>query len=251
LIRAVLIDLGDTLVYLTRPWDDVFQDNLESLFAFLRNRGLDADFQGFAKLFIREFERASTVSQFYKIEVPMQDIASRVLRKFKLKDPQGTLVDSAIMEFYKPEVEAWQPYPDAMETLTALRERKLKIGLISNAKSDWAVHEILQEHDLSKLFDVILTSAAMRMRKPKLDIFSRALAALDARPSEAVFVGDSLQADIIGAKTAGMRTIHVRRKPADHPHFVVPDVTVTSLTEALNQIVSWNSPPPERTILGA
>lgn len=250
MIRAVLIDLGDTLVHLSRPWDEVFQDNLESLYTFLRGRGLKTDFQDFAKLFIREFEHASTVSQFYKIEVPIQDIISKVLRKIKLKDLQGTLVHSAIMEFYKPEVEAWQLYPDALETLTALRERRYKMGLISNAKSDWAVREILQEHDLSKLFDVIMTSAAMRMRKPKLDIFSRALLALDAKASEAVFVGDSLQADIIGAKTAGMRTVHVRRKPVDHPHFVVPDVTVTSLTEALDQIISWSNASAEKVTSG-
>jgi len=235
-----LVDLGDTLIHLSRPWDDVFRDNLESLYTFLRNSGLNLDFQDFAKPFIREFEHASAISQFYKVEVPMEDTISRMLRKVKLRDSGGTLVHSAMTEFYKPEIEAWQLYPDTMETLTSLRSNGFKMGLISNAKSDWAVRAILERNDLTKFFGIIVTSAALRKRKPRLDLFSRALSALDAKASETVFIGDSLQADVIGAKTAGIRTIHVLRKPVDHAHFVVPDVTVTSLTEALSRISAWN-----------
>lgn len=236
----MLVDLGDTLVYLDRSWDEVFLDNLESLYAFFKEESLSLDFQVFAKLFIREFERASAVSQLHKVEVPMQDIISRVLRKTRLRDVSGTLVQDAIEHFYGPELDAWQAYPDTVETLTALRNMRLKMGLVSNSKSDWAVRAILEKHDLTKLFEVIVTSAAMRMRKPRVDVFMRALLALDAKPSETVFVGDSLEADIIGAKTAGIRSIHVQRKPADRPDFVVPDVAVTSLTQALAQIISWN-----------
>jgi len=251
LIRAVLVDLGDTLVHLNRPWDDVFLDNLDSLYAFFKESGLSLGFQEFARIFVREFERASTTSQLYKVEVPMQDIVSRVLRKIGLRNVGGTLVQDAIEEFYRPEVDAWQLYPDAMETLTALRGMRLKMGLVSNSKSDWAVHAILEKHDLSKLFDMIVTSAELRMRKPRLDIFTQALVALDAKSSETVFVGDSLQADIIGAKVAGIRSIHVRRKPEDDPHFVVPDVAVTSLAEALAQIINWNSASLRKEISGA
>jgi HAD superfamily hydrolase (TIGR01509 family) len=241
LIRAVLVDLGDTLVHLNRPWDEVFHDNVESLYAFLRSAGLDSDFQKFAKVFIREFERASALSQFYKVEVPMLDIVSRALHKIKFKDQQGTIAHNAMMAFYGPEIGSWQLYPDAVRTLTGLRSNRFKMGLISNAKSDWAVRAILEKLDVAKFFDVVVTSAAVRVRKPRLDIFSRALAALGVKAVETVFVGDSLQADILGAKTAGIGAIHVSRRPADHPHLVEPNVTVNSLSEALVQIVNWNS----------
>jgi HAD superfamily hydrolase (TIGR01662 family) len=239
LIRAVLVDLGDTLVHLSRPWDDVFQDNLESLYTYLKNAGLRSDFQDFAKTFIREFERASATSQFYKVEIPIQDIVSRVLRSTKLKNDSG-LVQNAIAAFYRPEIDAWQLYPDAVQTLTELRRNGFRLGLISNAKSDYAVRMILEKHDLTQFFGVILTSAAVGLRKPRTDIFSKALAALDTKPSEAVFVGDSLQADMLGARTAGIRSIHVLRKPIEDPRFVRPDVTVNNLNEALDQITSWN-----------
>jgi HAD superfamily hydrolase (TIGR01662 family) len=239
LIRAVLVDLGDTLVHLSRPWDGVFQDNLESLYTYLKSAGLKSDSQDFAKIFIREFEKASATSQFYKVEIPIQNIVSKVLRSAKLEHESG-LVQNAIVAFYRPEIESWQLYPDTVQTLTELRRNGFRLGLISNSKSDYAVRMILERHDLTQFFGVILSSAAVGLRKPRSDIFEKALAALDTKPSEAVFVGDSLQADMIGARTAGMRSIHILRKPVDHPHFVHPDVTVNNLNEALDQITSWN-----------
>jgi putative hydrolase of the HAD superfamily len=240
LIRAVLVDLGDTLVHLNRPWDDVFRDNLESLYTLLKSARLNRSFQEFAKVFIHEYERASALSQFYKVEVPMSDIISRVLSKIKIKDARGTLAHSAMMEFYTPELGSWETYPDTVKTLTELRDNGFKMGLISNTKSDWAVRAILAKLNIAKFFDVVVTSAALRVRKPRLDIFSRALAALDVKAAETVCVGDSLQADILGAKLAGIRAIYVSRASSDHPHYVVPNVTVKSLTEALVQIIKWN-----------
>jgi len=241
LIRAVLIDLGDTLVHLARPWDDVFRDNLESLYAYLRGEGLNSAFDEFAKIFIRGFESASTVSHFYKIEIPLQDIVSKTLRKSKFRQPDLAFVDSAVIEFYKPEIDAWELYPDTVETLSALHDSGFDLGLISNSKSDWAVRAILDKHGLRRFFKVIVTSAALRKRKPRPDPFAEALSGLGVKPSEAVFVGDSLQADILGARTFGIRSIHVLRKPIEHPLLVVPEATVNSLSEALEQITRWNS----------
>lgn len=241
MIRAVLIDLGDTLVHLARPWDDVFRDNLESLYSYLRGEGLNSAFDEFAKIFIRGFEGASTVSHFYKIEIPMQEIVSKTMRKVKFREPGLAFVDGAVMEFYKPEIDAWELYPDTLETLGALEDAGFDLGLISNSKSDWAVHAILDKHGLRKFFKVIVTSAGIRKRKPRPDPFVEALKGLGAKPSETVFVGDSLEADILGAKTMGIRSIHILRKPVEHPLLVVPEVTVNNLTEALEQITRWNS----------
>jgi HAD superfamily hydrolase (TIGR01662 family) len=239
LIRAVLIDLGDTLVHMSRPWDDVFRQNVDSLYTYLKASGIRTSFEDFSRIFVRGYESASTVSQFYKIEIPMQDIMSRVFSKVKLKDHDDVFIYRAMTEFYKPEIEAWELYPDTVDTLTALG-RQFDLGLISNAKSDWAVNAILDKHNLRKFFKVILTSAGLRKRKPRADVFTEALKALNVKPSEAVFIGDSLQADILGAKTVGMGSIHVLRNPSDEDSiFVTPDFTVTSLTDALSRIISW------------
>jgi putative hydrolase of the HAD superfamily len=241
LLRAVLLDLGDTLVHLTKPWEDVFQANLESLYNYLIKKGLKVDFQRFAETFVRSFEDASGTADLYKVEIPMQDIISKVLRKSKLEFLGVDLVEEAMMEFYRPEIEDWERYPDTTETLTALKEAGFKMGLISNSKSDWFVHAILRKSDLNRFFEVIVTSAALRIRKPRAEIFMRVLAALGVKASEAAFVGDSLHADVTGAKTLGMRTIHVLRQQGEGTSHVRPEATVSSLTEASRLIIEWRN----------
>jgi len=241
LLQAVLLDLGDTLIHLDRPWDEVLHANLEAIYNYLTKLGLRLDFEKFAETFMRVFEDASAKADLYKIEIPMQDILAKVLRKSRLEVLGVDLIQNAMTEFYRPEIEAWQLYPDSINTLTALRAERFKMGLISNAKSDWAVHAILQRLDIQKFFDVVVTSAQLRIRKPRPDIFNRALTALKTKPPEAVFVGDSLEADIIGARSLGMKSIHVCRRPVEGPKPVGSGADVSSLTEALKQITAWNN----------
>lgn len=238
LLRAVLFDLGDTLVHLDRPREEVFQASLEAIYSHLTQLGLRADFHRFAKTYVRMFEDASATCSLYKIEIPLPDIIARTLRKHKFGNLEQDLIQRAMEEYYRPEIEAWQVYPDTVDTLVALRDGGFEMGLISNAQSDYAVRTILRKFDLEKFFKVILSSAALRLRKPRAEVFLRALDALNVKPSQTVFVGDSIDADIIGARALGMRALHLLRRPIgkiDH------DATVTSLTEALARITSWQN----------
>jgi len=45
LLKAVLLDLGDTLVHLDRPWEDVFNANLQELYNYLTTKGLKWNFE--------------------------------------------------------------------------------------------------------------------------------------------------------------------------------------------------------------
>jgi HAD superfamily hydrolase (TIGR01509 family) len=243
MLRAVLVDLGDTLVHLDRPWNEVFGANLISLHSYLNSRGLNRDLDTFAKAFVSEFERASATANFYKIEIPMQNIISKVLRKLKFNELSEDFVRRAIVEFYTPELGAWQRFPDTLTTLGALRGHGLEMGLVSNAKSDWFVHSILERNELEEFFRAIVTSAELGIRKPRVEIFERALKLLGTNPAESVFLGDSVNADVLGARIVGMRSIHVRRRPPLNT-LARPDATVTSLSEALRKIVEWRVAQP-------
>lgn len=242
MLRAVLVDLGETLVHLDRPWGEVFDANLASLHSYLKEQGLNSDFETFAKVFISAFERASATADFYKIEIPTQDTISKVLRKLGFRELSEDLMGKAIAEFYTPELGAWQLYPDTLATLEALKDNGFEMGLVSNAKSDWAVHSILKKNELHKFFRSVVTSAELGIRKPRVEIFERALKLLDAKPAESAFLGDSLNADVVGARIVGMRSIHVRREPLVE-NLVHPDASVNSLSEALKQIMEWRVAP--------
>jgi len=240
-VRAVLIDVGDTLVHLDRSWDDVFRTNLASLDNYLVSLGLNIDVEKFNERLVRIFNDASYQSDLFKVEIPMEEIISKSLRKSGLQVLGVDLPTTATMEFYRPEIEDWQLYSDAVETLTKLRQDGYVMGVISNTKSDWAVRAILERRGLEGFFKTIVTSAAVKIRKPRSEIFTRALHDLDVNPSDAVFIGDSIEADVDGAKSMGMYSIHVLRKPPESVALSRPDATVMNLSETPEIIAQWNN----------
>jgi HAD superfamily hydrolase (TIGR01662 family) len=115
----------------------------------------------------------------------------------------------------------FEMYEEVPEVLRALHGAGLKIGLISNTQRSLTT---FQTHfALEGLFHVTLSSFDHGYMKPHPSIFETALRHVSARPDEAVMVGDSLPADIEGARRLGMRAVLVARSgaapgcPADVP----------------------------------
>lgn len=241
MLRAVLFDLGDTLVHLARSWEDVFKDDVEASYAYLEKLGLKSDLETYAETFVKAFEEASAKSDLYKIEVPMQEIIATTLRKFGFQNLHDGVLERSEREFYRHEMEAWQPYPDTVHVLSSLKDQEFEIGLISNTKSDWFANAALERLDLQKFFKTVVTSALLRIRKPRCEVFLHALNALEVKPAEAVFVGDSLHADIAGARSVGMRSIHLLRRPIDVKIPIRPDATALTLNAVLDQIDKWKT----------
>ncbi len=92
-------------------------------------------------------------------------------------------------------------------------------------------------------FDFVLTSAACFYRKPHPRAFEIALARWNIPPEEAVMVGDSLQADIFGAKNLGMKAIWITRRAqftADEEQRIQPDFSLSELNELLPTLEQIN-----------
>jgi len=88
-------------------------------------------------------------------------------------------------------------------------------------------------------FDAYVTSHDTGFGKPHPAIFERALAAVDARPSEAAIIGDRPELDLAGARDVGMRSIWMRP-----PDFVgepepAPDVVVSRWSEVPPIVELW------------
>lgn len=104
----------------------------------------------------------------------------------------------------------YRVYPDAVPTLATLKGRGLRLGLISNFA--WRLPELVDALGLATFFDLILTSARVGFRKPRLEIFARALAEAGARPSQALYVGDDPACDYRGARAAGLSALLLDRQ---------------------------------------
>ncbi len=99
------------------------------------------------------------------------------------------------------------PYLD--ETLSELKRRGLKLGIITNTVTSREEHVrvALRKIDVEKYFDYIITSVDAGHEKPDERIFMTALRALRTKPYEAVMVGNRISSDILGGNRMGMTTI--------------------------------------------
>jgi putative hydrolase of the HAD superfamily len=98
---------------------------------------------------------------------------------------------------------------DAEATLEGMRDRARKIGLISNTgrSPGVAMRKLLEKLGILKFFDVTIFSDEAGCRKPNKPIFDLAARELGAEPSETIHIGDNPEADIWGAKQAGMHAV--------------------------------------------
>ena len=64
---------------------------------------------------------------------------------------------------------------------------------------------------------------------------------MNVEPREAAFIGDSFDADVIGARNVGIHAIYLRRKPPEHDFVIAPEGTASNLTEAVRIIRGWAS----------
>jgi putative hydrolase of the HAD superfamily len=99
------------------------------------------------------------------------------------------------------------PVPGAVETLTALRDRGLKTGLITVCSEDVAL--LWPETEFHGLFDVEVFSATCGLRKPDPRIYRLALDQLGVEAEEAMFVGDGANDELAGAERVGMAAVGV------------------------------------------
>lgn len=101
---------------------------------------------------------------------------------------------------------------DCLELLPQHRDlllvwkKQYKMGLVTNFDDAKTVRELLLREGISELFETVVISAEIGIRKPRKEIFLAACEQMKSPPSETLFVGDSWECDIVGAKSLGLDT---------------------------------------------
>lgn len=103
----------------------------------------------------------------------------------------------------------FHPFPDAAPALRALRDRGIRLVVASNW--DASLPEVLERVGLAPLLDGVVASAMVGRAKPAPELFHAALELAGVEPGRALYVGDSLDHDAIGARAAGLRPVLIER----------------------------------------
>lgn len=101
-------------------------------------------------------------------------------------------------------------FPDAIEVLEHL-SKNYKLHIITNGFLE-VQHIKTRQSGIHDFFDLILCSEEVGVNKPHPDIFHFAMKSTNAKAEESVMIGDTYEADILGAKSVGMKTIFFNPK---------------------------------------
>lgn len=210
MIKGIIFDLGGTLIQLTANPDDAVRQGIEAAATwYFKKKHIKIDTTALVETFIAEYAAGREVAEQTQSEVLARQTLRDALEKIDAPPSTMPLIEAAIKIFFEPEEKAYQPFPDAVETVKQLKARGYRLGLYSNAPDDLLVQRLVNKCSLRPWLSPTFSSAGCGWRKPKREAFELITNRWALPPEQIVVVGDTLAADILGAQNAGMQSILV------------------------------------------
>jgi len=201
-VRAVVFDVGETLVDETRHWE-AWAD------------ALDVPHLTFLATLGGVIARGEDHRRVFDLLRPGESFE-------ELSAARGDVPPLGQDDFY----------PDTLPALRALRENGYLVGVSGNTTTE--IERAMRDCEFE--FDVIGSSESWRLWKPSPLFFARVAEESGCEPAEIAYVGDRVDNDVVPAATAGMVAVFVRRGPwallhAHRPEASVARLTIDSLAE--------------------
>lgn len=185
MIKTIFFDWGNTLIQYTENLEEKMDRllgphnlNWESFypywrnFYYLRSKG---DIKNDQDMFLQ-------INRVLQKEIPLNEV-------------RDTRLDCSVI------------LKKNIEVVKNLKFKKgYKVGLLSNGIKEW-IERKLEKNKINNLFDAVIVSSAVGVRKPNAEIYYVAIKSVSAKPEETIFISDELCDDLVAAKGCGMKTI--------------------------------------------
>jgi HAD superfamily hydrolase (TIGR01549 family) len=237
--KAIVLDLFDTLVKwepdrlpmmevngkqvrTTMPW----------VFPALEQRlGRAFNQQGFIEVYSAVVDEILIERERDHLEITCHERFSRTLKRMDHPEEEIHLFAHDLTRVHMNAVRSvtWAP----LARLEAVRRMAphYRLGLLSNFDDAQCGREVLFDTGVADLFEAIIISAEVGLRKPNPRIYRQMLEMLRLDASEVLFVGDTPREDVAGPQEAGMQTAWISKGAAavpegiPQPHFVITDLS--------------------------
>lgn len=205
--KAILFDFGGTIDTGGDHWAIVLHE-------LYLNNGIDIS----EAQYYQAFSHAEKQLAIKRIIQPQYNFYQTLIEKIKiqfdfLKEAGWNLKDEQIQKIaqqgYEIAKENCAKHAAIIETL----KKKYLIGLVSNFYGN--LHAVLDDFNICYLFDSIVESAVVGVRKPDAAIFHLCAVELNVADKECVVVGDTLNKDILPGASLNMKTIWLKNKTLD------------------------------------
>ena len=233
-LRAVIFVFGGTLMYGRQDWEPIIAQADDALTSYLRSQGMELNITTFPHQFRKYLANYFKQRERDLLETTYASVLRELLKEKGYDEVPENILRNALDALFSVTQSNWVLEEDAIPTLRKLEANGYRMGIISNAGDDQDVQQLAQRFGINQYFDFILSSAACSYRKPHPRIFEMALSKWYLLPTEAVMVGDNLDADIYGAQNAGLYGIWLSRRSAprtEDQFSIQPDASVYSLLE--------------------
>lgn len=235
-IRALIFDLGGTLLHFEGEWPDVYARSDQALFEYLTDQGLALE----QAAFVEEFR--SRLNDYYIqrerdfIEQTTRSLLRAQLAEMGYSELSEELIAGGVRRLYSISQQHWHLEDDAVRALKTLQTGGYRLGIISNAGDDEDVQSLIDHAGIRDHFDFVISSASQGIRKPNPLIFQTALDRWKLPAAQAAMIGDNLGADILGGQRSGIFSIWITRRadtPANQENagVIQPDAVIEALSE--------------------
>ncbi|MCB9134568.1 MAG: HAD family hydrolase [Anaerolineales bacterium] len=243
-LNAILFDLGNTLLYFDGDWGTVLAEARYAAFAAFQAAGVQVPAEPFLHIFRETLENHYARRADDLLERTTLDLLTETVASLGYSSLPTHLLETAHRAFYAVTQTHWLPELDAVTTLRVLHQQGYRMGVLSNAADDWDVQTLVNKAQVRPYLDFVMTSAAFGQRKPAPAIFRAALSHWNLPPARVAMVGDTLDADILGANRMGLLSIWITRRVASPPptpsNELTPALTISNLSELPQILSSWS-----------
>jgi putative hydrolase of the HAD superfamily len=202
--------------------------------------GISCSFKEFSSLYSRitKAQMVEADKDDYR-EPNYEDLIYQAINGLSVTENMSRVLAKKVWQSYLDE---WPRetifYPDTPRLLKDLKGR-YRLGVISNFMESSRCRRVFKNLGYYTFFDALIVSAEVGHRKPSKKIFEQALDLIGSLPETSLMVGDTLEADIIGAKNMGLKAVLVDPNYSEtdlHPHADALIKNIGNLRKILNTL---------------
>ncbi|MDR2203059.1 MAG: HAD family hydrolase [Nitrososphaerota archaeon] len=239
-VKAILFDMFDTLALIDNN-HEFYNHAINRMHKhIITNQGINnITLETFRTAYINTRKELYTIADKNLEEPHFNQRIQKTLKNLGYDiDIKNSIITGATKEFCQEFTDHVKIDENTKPILQKLYN-KYKLGIISNFAIPEGVYNLLKTNSIEKLFSIVIVSGEVNKRKPSPEIFQIALKKIGVTAKEAVFVGDTADADIAGAHATGMKAIYIKRRFEQTLEKFTPDIVIEKLTElpiAINNI---------------
>ena len=236
-LKVVFFDMGGTLLHFHKTLSNEVKDEigLSYMLTYLKNKHhFSGDLQTLKNEYWPLFDELMKTRSQDTYEYPIEDHMNLFLRKYGifLTQPEAHFCQKLFIKEYHPYI--WTE-DCTKDVLAIIKERGLKIGVISNTYlPDEIMIEFFETAGLHPFIDDYTFSYYQQIKKPRPEIFHYALEKMNCSAQNTLMIGDKLEADVLGAEQVGMSTIWYNLKNISNSTNILPQYTISSFIELIN-----------------